>query len=60
MSDLFAWPPRPVGVPSVTARSLVAPVIVMPLDVPFGTYHDGTGEAHQRMKARRRADQLGA
>ena len=32
---------------------------LVPVDVLFGTYHDGTPEAHERMKARRRADQNG-
>ena len=32
---------------------------LVPIDVLFGTYHDGTAAAHQRMQARRRADQAG-
>lgn len=31
---------------------------LVPVDVLFGTYHDGTPEAHQRMRARRRRDQV--
>ncbi|MEM7141700.1 MAG: sterol desaturase family protein [Actinomycetota bacterium] len=30
---------------------------LVPLDVLFGTNHDGTPEAHEQMKARRRSDQ---
>ena len=30
---------------------------LVPVDVLFGTYHDGTPAAHERMKARRRSHQ---
>ncbi|MDJ0767864.1 MAG: hypothetical protein QNJ12_03685 [Ilumatobacter sp.] len=30
---------------------------LVPIDVLFGTHHDGTAEAHGRMRARRRSGQ---